>query len=143
MRRPCRSPTRRPRWRPALSDALRTGLLLAAALAASGIGFGWLALAMDTHWAQVFGPGCGPADAGPAPRAATARRLRALGALALLASLGLCLRADHATMAVLVWVMALAAGAFGTTMLLSWRPRWLGWLVPGAAAAPPPPGQAV
>lgn len=78
-------------------------------------GFGWLALAMDTHWHQVRG---GQPPAAP-------RLLRGLGSLALLLSLLACLRADHATMAALVWVMTLAAAALTVTFVLSWRPRLL------------------
>jgi len=78
-------------------------------------GFGWLALAMETHWQQVRG--------GQPP--AAQRLLRGLGAVALLLSLAACLRADHATMAVLVWVMTLAAAALTVTFSLSWRPKLL------------------
>lgn len=95
--------------------------LLAAALGASVAGMGWLALAMPAHARQVWG---GPA----AP--ATARILRALGTLGLLASLALCLAVDHPTMASLVWVMLLATGALGVAFTLSWRARWLGVLAP-------------
>lgn len=91
--------------------------MLAAALACSVLGFAWLALAMDVHWHQARGA--------PPPSLRLRRTLRALGALALAASLALCLRTDHASMAVLVWVMALAAGALAVAFTLSWRPRWL------------------
>ncbi|MFT3778407.1 MAG: DUF3325 domain-containing protein [Ottowia sp.] len=94
---------------------MREAALLAAALLACTLGMGWLALAMQAHWAQVW-PGVPLARPG---------RLRVLGALALAASLALCLAADHASMAVLVWVMALAASALGVAMVLTWRPRWL------------------
>jgi hypothetical protein len=80
-------------------------------------GFGWLALAMQAHWQQVRG------TAPPAPR--TRRLLRTLGMLGLLGSLLACLRADHASMAALVWVMMLAAAALAVAFTLSWRPRWL------------------
>ena len=94
-----------------------TPVLLALALAAAGLGMAWLALAMPAHWEQVRG-------AQPlAPRSVLL--LRVLGTCALLASLALCLTADHASMAALVWVMALAASALGVALVLSWRPRWL------------------
>ena len=100
---------------------MRDALLLAAAVLAATAGMGWLALAMDVHWEQVRG-------ADPlAP--STARLLRALGALGLAASLALCLAVDHASMASLVWVMALAAAALAVAFTLTWRPRWLGPLV--------------
>lgn len=96
-------------------------------------GFGWLALAMETHWQQVRGD-LPPAGAAP-------RLLRGLGAAALLLSLWACLRADHATMAALVWVMTLAAAALTVTFLLSWRPRLLlplaFWLSAGARKTAP------
>ncbi|MGC3985847.1 MAG: DUF3325 domain-containing protein [Pseudorhodoferax sp.] len=106
---------------------MRDALLLGAALLAALAGMGWLALAMDVHWQQV----CGAAAQPPA----RVRLLRALGVLALAASLWLCLAVDHASMAALVWVMALAAAALAVAMALAWRPRWLRVLVPGAAGA--------
>lgn len=84
-------------------DALIAAVLLAVAFLACLLGLAWLALAMDAHWAQVRGE--------PAPASGQRRALRVLGALALAGSLALCLRADHASMAALVWIMMLAAGA--------------------------------
>jgi hypothetical protein len=104
-----------------MPEALVQALWLAGALACGLAGFGWLALAMDTHWEQVRGPR-------PAP-ARTSRRLRLLGGLALAASLACALAADHPTMAALVWIMALALGALGTALTLAWRPRALRMLV--------------
>jgi hypothetical protein len=95
--------------------------MLIAALAACIAGFAWLALAMDAHWLQVRGE--------PAGRGRTRLALRLLGAAALLGALLVCLRVDHASMAVLVWVMALAAAALVVAFTLSWRPRWLAPLV--------------
>lgn len=101
-------------------------LLLQAAAAVSTLaGFGWLALAMDTHWEQ--------AHAGAVPSPAVARRLRVLGSIALLVSLGLCLAADHPTMAVLVWFMLLAGSAVTIAMTLSWQPHWLRRLWPAGS----------
>lgn len=95
--------------------------LLTAALVCCAAGLAWLALAMESHWTQVRG--AQPLVAG------MQRLLRALGGGALALSLALCLWADHASMAVLVWVMALAAGALAVAFTLSWRPAWLGFLV--------------
>jgi hypothetical protein len=95
-------------------------LLFVCAAAAALAGFGWLALAMETHWEQVN-----------APRALSRRRalaLRIAGGLALLSSLMLCVGVDHPSMAVLVWFMLLAGAALVIAMLLSWRPCWLRWL---------------
>ena len=97
-------------------------LLLSFALLCSVAGLAWLALAMEVHWQQARGthghPGRG-----------TVLALRSLGAVALLASLLACLRADHASMAVLVWVMSLAAASVVVALALAWRPRWLALLV--------------
>ena len=97
-----------------MSDAL--WLLLAAALAFSGMA--WLALAMDAHWGQVMHR---PADEARATR----QRLRVQGAVAILLSLPVCLMADRPSMAALVWVMLLAAGALSVAQLLAWRAHWL------------------
>jgi len=86
-------------------------------------GMGWFALALEAHWAQVYGDAtCPPA---------LQRRLRWLGGLALLGSLMLCLAVDHATMAALVWFMTLTASAMIVAFTLSWRARWLAVLLPG------------
>jgi len=98
---------------------MREALLQALAMLSSLCAMGWLALAMEAHWRQVRGAGVAPAA-----------RLRALAAAAIALSLGLSLAADHPSIAVLVWVMSLVAGALLVAFTLAWRPRWLGWLVP-------------
>ena len=95
--------------------------MLAAALLSSGVGLGWLALAMDVHWRHV--------RAGTPLTRRKAVMLRSLGVSALAISLGLCLAADHATMAALVWVMSIAGGALAIALTLAWRPRALRALV--------------
>ncbi len=95
---------------------MREAVLLTAALLACTAGMGWLALAMERHWIQVR-----KAEA----TAAQTLRLRALGTLGLAAGLSLCLAADHASMAVLVWVMALAASALAVAFTLTWRSSWM------------------
>ncbi|HEY0917036.1 MAG TPA: DUF3325 domain-containing protein [Solimonas sp.] len=107
---------------------MRDVLMLAAALVSSAGGMAWLALAMKGHWQQVCG--------GAGPSRAAVLALRTLGALALTASLWLCLAVDHPSMAVLVWVMSLAAAALAVAFTLTWRPRWLRWwALPWSAAA--------
>jgi Protein of unknown function (DUF3325) len=92
-------------------------LWLSLAFLSCVVGFGWLALAMDTHWQQVRGA---------LPLAPSrARWLRLLGVAALGAALALCLHADTASMAALVWVMLLAGAALAVAFTLSWRPRSL------------------
>lgn len=102
-----------------MSEPLTQALLLVAAFACSIVGFAWLALAMESHWSQVRGTHHVPA----------VKALRALGALALAASLALCLAADHPSMAVLVWIMSLTTGALAVAFTLTWRPRLLAPLV--------------
>ena len=105
---------------------MRDAALLAAALLANLAGLGWLALAMDVHWAQVRGA---------TPQSpALVRRLRVLGVAGLAAALALCLAVDHASMAVLVWVMALAAAALAIAFTLTWRAQWLRLLLPFTAS---------
>jgi NaMN:DMB phosphoribosyltransferase len=80
-------------------------------------GLAWFALAMERHWRQVR-------DTPPrSTKAITV--LRWMGALALAAAFGLCLRTDHASMAVLVYVMMLAVAAALVALTLAWRPQWL------------------
>jgi len=103
---------------------VRDALLLIAAFVTSIAGMGWLALSMDVHWRQV----CGNAFGSPAPT----KRLRALGTLGLGTSLVLCLSVNHASIASLVWVMALTAAAFSIAFILTWRAHWLRLLFPPA-----------
>jgi len=100
--------------------------MLAGAAVLAMLGFSWLALAMDTHWEQVHG------QAGPAPGAQ--KLLRLCGSVLLLASLGLCLMTDHASMAVLVWLMLLAGAAVLVAMTLAWQPQGLQRLWPRGRA---------
>jgi hypothetical protein len=88
--------------------------LLTAALLLCVCGMAWFALAKDAHWRQL--------RAGAPTRR---KLLRGLGAFALIDALFLCLLADHASMAALVWVMALAASAQIVAFTLTWRPRLL------------------
>lgn len=94
--------------------------MLTVAWFATTLGMAFLALAMDIHWEQVQGDALAPP---------VQRLLRATCALMLLVSLALCVAVDHATMAVLVWVMLLAPAAACVAMTLAWRPQWLAVLV--------------
>lgn len=100
---------------------MRDVMTLGAAVLASVAGMGWLALPMEAHWRQVHGER-------PLSRA-TAILLRCLGAAALAGSLLVCLRTDHPSMAVLVWIMTLSCAALAVALVLSWRPRWMGLLL--------------
>lgn len=96
---------------------MREAVLLLLAWSSCVIGMAWLALALGVHWRQV--------RSGEPP----AQLLRGLGTFALLASLLLCLTADHASMAALVWIMALASAALTVAFTLTWRPLVLAPLV--------------
>lgn len=98
-----------------------TSAWLLAAAACAFAGAGWLALSMPAHARQAW-------EAGTAP--GQRRRLRQLGTAAVLAALLCCLGSDHATMAVLVWLMLLACAAMATALLLASRPRSLRLLAP-------------
>lgn len=89
------------------------------------LGFAWLALGMNAHWQQVMGSS--------APAAQTRSTLRGLGSLGLLLSVVLCFMTDRPSMAILVWLMLLAACAPSVGMVLAWRPRWLRLLWPARA----------
>ena len=89
---------------------------------------GWLALAMDVHWNQVRDD--------PPFAAQRHRSPRMLGAASLVASLVLCLLADTATMAVLVWMMLLAVAAVTIALVLSRKPRMLAPLVAAIPQSP-------
>lgn len=98
--------------------------LLALAFLCAYCGMGWLSLALRPHWVQV----CGPSQRSePA-----VVRLRLLGSTGLLLSLAACLGADHASMALLVWVMTLGASALSVAMTLTYAPRSLHFLVTAA-----------
>lgn len=88
---------------------------LSGALLCCVIGFAWLALTLEPHWRQVRGNQ-------PLPKLMIPV-LRTLGSISLCASLLLCLLADHPSMAVLVWIMALAAAALMVAFTFTWTPR--------------------
>ena len=99
-----------------MHESLSANLMLAAALLSSLAGMAWLALSMQVHALQVW-----PRQ----PSQATLRLLRILGSFSVCAALVLCLAVDHATMAVLVWVMALSAAAMLVAFTLSSQPQRL------------------
>ena len=99
-----------------MHESLSANLMLAAALLSSLAGMAWLALSMQVHALQVW-----PRQPSPA----TLRLLRILGSFSVCLALVLCLAVDHATMAVLVWVMALSAAAMLVAFTLSSQPQRL------------------
>ncbi len=96
-------------------------LLRTAALFAAFVAMAWFALSIDANWRHVRGQRS-------VQRRRVTARLRLLGSAALVVSLGLCLAADHPSMAVLVWVMLSAVAALGVAMLLAWYPRLLAYI---------------
>ncbi|WP_225764882.1 DUF3325 domain-containing protein [Stenotrophomonas sp. Marseille-Q4652] len=104
-----------------MAEPAMGALLLLGATLAAVAGMAWWALSLPVHAQQVWGLAIPPSQS---------RVLRGLGTAGLLASLVLCLCADHASMAVLVWFMSLAGAALAVAFTLSWRPRWLGVLAP-------------
>jgi len=96
-------------------------MLFLFALLSCVLGFAWLALTMEPHWRQVQG--------NQVLSKQSARILRLLGWLALLITPAICLLADHPSMAVLVWVMTLAAAAVIVAFTFTWQPRMFAPLV--------------
>jgi hypothetical protein len=95
-------------------------LLLSAAIAVCVCGMAWFALSLDSHWRQVRSG---------SPSLGLVRQLRLLGWVSMVTSLVLCLAADHASMASLVWVMTVAASALIVAFTLTWRPSLLNTLI--------------
>ncbi|MGB3621674.1 DUF3325 domain-containing protein [Ketobacter sp. MCCC 1A13808] len=91
--------------------------LILIAMLCGFLGMAWFALAKKSHWQQLRG------KQPLTPQSMTA--LRVSGTVGILTSLILCFRADHPTMAVLVWIMGLTCAALLVTFLLSWQPSWL------------------
>ncbi len=87
------------------------GLWLLGAAASMGLATSWLALSLPAHWRQVFSADEVAPD-----------YLRSLGWLALMVSAVCCFKADHPSMAVLVWFTLLPVAAVATAMTLSYRP---------------------
>jgi hypothetical protein len=81
---------------------------------------------MQVHARQVWGG---------ATSAMNARVLQWIGIAGLAAALGWCLIVDHASMAVLVWVMALAGASLLVAFTLAWHPRRLRVLAPWVKSA--------
>ena len=100
---------------------MTSALLLLLAGVSTVLGMTWFALAKEPHWTQVRGN---------EPLTSQVKNtLRGLGATCIAASLFLCLFADHPTMAALVWIMLLPAGALLVAFTLAWRAQWLGFAI--------------
>ena len=112
-----------------MPEPTHAATLLLVAMLAGFAGMAWLALAMPTHAEQVWGR---------ALAARPAQFMRVAGTLGVASSLAFCLKADHASMAALVWLMTLSGSALLVAMLLSSRPRLLRLLAPWVAARSQP-----
>jgi hypothetical protein len=95
--------------------------LLLLACIVTTLGMMWFALAKEPHWMQVRGnePLTPPMK----------NTLRGLGATCIGTSFFVCMFADHPTMAVLVWIMLMPAGALLVAFALAWRAQWLAFAV--------------
>ncbi|VUD40906.1 hypothetical protein TDB9533_00377 [Thalassocella blandensis] len=94
-------------------------LILAAVLCL--LGMSWISAAMRVHWRQLY-PACNSEP--------NVNQLRVLGAVAFVLAGLCCLKADHASMAVLVWVMFLTGSAFLVAMVLTKQPALLRVICP-------------
>jgi len=108
-----------------MPESTHDALLLSGALLVSIASMGWLALSMQVHAEQVWGHSLS---------ARTSRALRWMGSVGVVAVLALCLAVDHATMATLVWVMAVTGSSLLIAFTLSAHPRWLRVLAPWVRA---------
>lgn len=81
------------------------------------LGLAWIALALPRHWRQVHG----------SLQLSDCRKscLGVAGGLALLLSLLCTLAKGSLAMAIMLWVMLLAAATVIVALILSWRPGWL------------------
>ena len=104
-----------------MPESTHAAWLLSCALLVSVVSMGWLALSMQVHAQQVWGT---------ALSATSSRLLRWLGGIGIIVVLALCLAVDHATMATLVWVMAVTGASLLVAFTLSWQPRRLRLLAP-------------
>lgn len=89
-----------------------------AAIVITMLGMACLSLSLPNHWRQVTGIETS------LPSPSEQLRLRIIGYASLVASLLLCLAADHPSMAVLVWIMLLSLAAKGVASVLTWRQHW-------------------
>lgn len=93
------------------------------AFACAYLAFAQLALSQAQHLKAV--------EPDAQPGAGARRGRRAGAALLLLGSLMLLLASQGSGFAVLLWGLLLSCAGFLVAQTLSWKPRWLRWLVPG------------
>lgn len=96
-------------------------LLLILAAIGTVLAMVWLALAFKKHWKQV----CPKYENGP-----HIIRLRSAATILLLLSAVCCFKADHPSMAVLVWIMLLPVSTMMVAITLSTRPALLRFFCP-------------
>lgn len=103
---------------------MMTPLLLLIACAASYTGFACMALAMPDHWTRAGGVADRPAT--------RARRLRRVGAVILGIACALCIMRDGASFGIILWIVLMSASAIAVALTLTWHPRLLRYVAPGA-----------
>lgn len=85
------------------------------------LGMSWVSAAMRVHWRQLH-----PSESGEPNQ----KVLRSLGGGAFFLAGICCLKADHASMAVLVWAMFLTGSAFIVAMMYTKNPGLLRLICP-------------
>lgn len=88
-----------------------------AGLMAAWLGFALLALSQERHLSRVDPSNSHPALSRPAQRA--------IGFIAIGASLVCCIAGQGASFGTLLWVLSLSAAAMAIALTLTWRPHWL------------------
>lgn len=114
---------------------MREGLWVLTGLMAAWLGFALLALSQERHFFRVYQSNVHPA--------LSRRAQRAIGFIAIGASLVCCIAGQGASFGSLLWVLSLSAAATAIALTLTWRPHWLYWLahalrfVPSASSSLP------
>lgn len=104
-------------------------MLLASALAVTYLGFAWLALRQAPHFGAVtLGSGAAAPRRTAPPE--LRRRLLLRGSAGVLLGAVLSFWAEGPGFGSLAWALLLAAAGVAVTFTLTWRPRWLRWLLP-------------
>lgn len=102
--------------------AMREGSLVLAAVLCALLGFALLALSQERHFTRVFEAEMAAARAPYAQRA--------IGFIAVVFALPLCIAAEGSGFGSLLWVVMIGAAAMAVALALTWRPHWLRWLRP-------------
>lgn len=88
-----------------------------AGLMAAWLGFALLALSQERHLVRFY-----QSNVPPAP---SLRAQRAIGFIAIGASLACCIAGQGVSFGSLLWVLSLSAAAMAIALTLTWCPHWL------------------